>query len=110
MRKTMIAAAFLACVAGCKSDEEKLGEAMQALGCSRSTAYEHLRRAAGRIEATGRLLRVPVEVWEHYVKENFSCSSTSAVTSGTAMPLSCATVASIGVSCSFSSKPCITPL
>jgi|HubBroStandDraft_6_1064221.scaffolds.fasta_scaffold66849_1 hypothetical protein len=35
-----------------------------AVGCSRSKANEYLRAAAGRPVGTGRLLRVPVDVWE----------------------------------------------
>ena len=42
-------------------------EVMAALGCSRATAYEHLRRAAARKPGDRGLLRVPVEVWERYV-------------------------------------------
>ena len=41
-------------------------DVMQALGCSRSLAYEHLRAAAGRPPGTRGLLRVPVAVWEDY--------------------------------------------
>ncbi len=40
-----------------------------ALGCSRTTAYEHLRRAAaqlGRPPGKRGLLRVSLEEWEHY--------------------------------------------
>lgn len=46
-----------------------------ALGCSRATAYEHLRQAARRPEGTRGMLRVPVAVWEAYVKEKFQCRS-----------------------------------
>jgi hypothetical protein len=39
-------------------------DVQQALGCSMSQAYVHLRRATGK---TGRgLLRAPVDVWEAY--------------------------------------------
>ena len=43
----------------------------RALGCSRSTAYEHLRRAARRQQGERGLLRVPVTVWERYAAERF---------------------------------------
>jgi hypothetical protein len=52
-------------------------DVMRALGCSRSKAYEHLRRAAGRKPGLRSLLRVSVEVWESYVTEEFGCDSTS---------------------------------
>jgi hypothetical protein len=44
---------------------------MQALDCSRSTAYEHLRRASGRLKAQKGLLRVAVAVWERYAAQTF---------------------------------------
>jgi hypothetical protein len=37
-------------------------EVRRALGCSRSLAYEHLRRAAGRPAGVRGLLRVPLDV------------------------------------------------
>ncbi len=43
----------------------------QALGCSLSAAYDHLRRAAGRDKGKRGMLRVPVDQWERYAKETF---------------------------------------
>jgi hypothetical protein len=40
---------------------------MRMLVCSRSSAYEHMNRALGRTERPGRLLRVPLDVFESYV-------------------------------------------
>jgi len=40
---------------------------MKMLVCSRSSAYEHMNRALGRTERPGRLLRVPLDVFESYV-------------------------------------------
>ena len=37
------------------------------LGCARSTAYEHLRRAARRPPGSRGLLRVRASVWDRYV-------------------------------------------
>jgi hypothetical protein len=51
-------------------------DVQQALGCSLSHAYEHLRRATGK---TGRcLLRAPVEVWEAYARLTFGAHATAA--------------------------------
>src|SRR4051794_1662198 len=41
---------------------------MRMLVCSRSSAYEHMNRALGRTERPGRLLRVPLDVFESYVR------------------------------------------
>ena len=40
---------------------------MRMLLCSRSSAYEHMNRALGRTERPGRLLRVPLDVFESYI-------------------------------------------
>src|SRR5436309_15898192 len=40
---------------------------MRMLVCSRSSAYEHMNRALGRTERPGRLLRVPLDVFESYI-------------------------------------------
>jgi hypothetical protein len=40
---------------------------MKLLVCSRSTAYEHMNHALGRTERPGRLLRVPLDVFESYI-------------------------------------------
>ena len=40
---------------------------MRMLVCSRSSAYEHMNRALGRTQRPGRLLRVPLDVFESYV-------------------------------------------
>jgi hypothetical protein len=42
----------------------------RAVGCSLSKAHEYLRAAAGRRVGTGRLLRVPVDVWEAWARDN----------------------------------------
>lgn len=46
-------------------------DVQRALKCSRSKAYEHLRRAAGRGPNERGMLRVPARLWERYVKEIF---------------------------------------
>jgi len=40
---------------------------MRMLVCSRSSAYEHMNRALGCTERPGRLLRVPLDVFESYI-------------------------------------------
>src|SRR5438477_9697657 len=40
---------------------------MRMLVCSRSSAYEHMNRALSRTERPGRLLRVPLDVFESYI-------------------------------------------
>lgn len=40
---------------------------MRRLVCSRSTAYEHMNRALGRVERPGSLLRIPLDVFESYL-------------------------------------------
>lgn len=47
-----------------------VSDVMEALACGRSTAYEHLRRAAGRRRGERGLLRVAAPVWERYAAEN----------------------------------------
>jgi hypothetical protein len=42
-----------------------------ALGCSRSLAYWHLARAAGREPGARGLLRVSVATWENYARKTF---------------------------------------
>ena len=37
------------------------------LVCSRSTASEHMNRTLGRTERPGKLLRVPLDVFESYI-------------------------------------------
>jgi len=59
-------------------------DVMRALACSRSLAYEHLRRAARRERGVRGLLRVPVDVWERYAAEVFGCGSSGEARSGTA--------------------------
>src|SRR5215469_5971275 len=60
----------------------RVKDVMRALGCSRSLAYELLRRAAKRTSGTRGLLRVPVLVWERFVLEVYRCGSSSVVESG----------------------------
>jgi len=58
-------------------------DVQQSLKCSRSKAYEHLRRAAGRRPSERGMLRVPARLWERYVKETFEWHGTeSAKVSG----------------------------
>src|SRR3989442_15637040 len=40
---------------------------MRMLVCSRSSAYEHMNRALSRTERPGKLLRVPLDVFESYI-------------------------------------------
>ena len=40
---------------------------LRMLVCSRSSAYEHMNRALGRTDRPGRLLRVPLDVFESYI-------------------------------------------
>jgi hypothetical protein len=46
-------------------------EVMEALDCSKSLAYEHLKRAAGGLDTNGRLRRVALDDWEAYVRREF---------------------------------------
>ena len=50
----------------------RVKDVMRALGCSRSLAYELLRRAAKRAPGSRGLLRVPVWAWERFVLEQYS--------------------------------------
>jgi hypothetical protein len=45
-------------------------DVVTAVGCSRSKANAYVRAAAGRSVGTGELLRVPVETWEAWAREN----------------------------------------
>jgi hypothetical protein len=45
-------------------------DVVHAVDCSRSKANEYLRAASGRTVGTGRLLRVPVDVWEAWARDN----------------------------------------
>ena len=49
-----------------------VADVQEALQCSRTTAYEHLRRAAGRKAGDRGMLRVAVRTWERYVAQAFS--------------------------------------
>src|SRR5713101_231296 len=60
----------------------RVKDVMRALGCSRSLAYELLRRAARRTPGTRGLLRVPVLIWERFVLEVYRCGSSSVGESG----------------------------
>src|SRR5215472_16893184 len=60
----------------------RVKDVMRALGCSRSLAYELLRRAAKRAPGSQGLLRVPVLVWERFVLEVYRCGSSSVAESG----------------------------
>lgn len=52
------------------------------LRCSRAAAYEHMRRAVGRLPGARGMLRVPRATWDRYVAEVMRCGSTSAGGSG----------------------------
>ena len=43
-----------------------------AVACSNAKAHEYLRAAARRSVGTGQLLRVPVDVWEAWARENLN--------------------------------------
>ena len=58
----------------------------RALDCSRSLAYEHLRRAAGRAPGERGLLRVSVARWECYIREVYPCDSSDDETNKAAPP------------------------
>jgi hypothetical protein len=51
---------------------------MRMLVCSRSSAYEHMNCALGRTERTGKLLRVPLDVFESYVVHTLGLAAPSA--------------------------------
>ena len=53
---------------------------MRRLVCSRSSAYEHMNRALGRIERPGRLLRVPLDLFETYIAKTLGLSPIVACT------------------------------
>jgi hypothetical protein len=63
-------------------------DVMRALGCSRSSAYAHLRRA-GAVVRNGEMLRITLERWERYATLRFGsdgdagCTSDNAARSGT---------------------------
>src|SRR6266851_34655 len=60
-----------------------VADVMRVLFCSRSTAYTHLRRAAGRPQGSHGLLRVSAHHWEKYISEVFSCGSSGEAKPGT---------------------------
>src|SRR6478735_5630319 len=45
-------------------------DVMRALGCGRSSAYDHLRRA-GAVSRSGEMLRITLERWERYATLRF---------------------------------------
>src|SRR5262245_20245609 len=55
-------------------------DVQRVLQCSRSTAYEHLRRASGRPPEQRGLLRVPVRTWERYIREHFEWQTSTRAT------------------------------
>lgn len=48
-----------------------VGDVMRSMKCSRSRAYEHMRAALGRQPGERGQSRVPLYVWERYVRERF---------------------------------------
>jgi hypothetical protein len=46
-------------------------DVMRSMKCSRSRAYEHMRGALGRQPGERGQSRVPLYVWERYVRERF---------------------------------------
>lgn len=46
-------------------------DVMRSMKCSRSRAYEHMRGALGRLPGERGQSRVPLYVWECYVRERF---------------------------------------
>jgi hypothetical protein len=53
-------------------------DVQRVLGCSKSHAYEHLRRATGK--TGGGLLRASVEVWEAYARSMFGGGTAAGAT------------------------------
>src|SRR3954451_20917842 len=53
---------------------------MRMLVCSRSSAYEHMNGALGRTERPGKLLRVPLDVFESYVRHTLRLAAQPAAT------------------------------
>ncbi len=50
-------------------------DVVAALGCARSTAYQHMRAALGGTRTGKRgLVRVPVKAWEAYVERTFGAT------------------------------------
>lgn len=60
-------------------------DVQQAVGCGRSTAAMHLRRAAGKTDSSKSLVRVPLQTWEEYAAKMWG---PKANVSGTAAPRS----------------------
>ena len=54
-----------------------VSDVARALGCGRTTAYAHLRRAAGRRPGDRGLLRVPAPIWERYAAEHLGPRSSN---------------------------------
>jgi hypothetical protein len=50
-------------------------DVMNSMKCSRSAAYEHLRKAGGRLPGQRGQLRVPIYVWLRYVRARFDPES-----------------------------------
>jgi hypothetical protein len=48
-----------------------VADVMRSMKCSRSRAYEHMRAALGRRPGERGQSRVPLYVWERYVRERF---------------------------------------
>src|SRR5689334_19276936 len=48
-----------------------VADVMGSMKCSRSRAYEHMRSALGRKPGERGQSRVPLYVWERYVREKF---------------------------------------
>ena len=48
-----------------------VGDVMGSMKCSRSRAYEHMRAALGRRPGERGQSRVPLYVWERYVRQRF---------------------------------------
>ena len=66
----------------CAADVER------AVGCSRSAAYDHLRRASGRAPGARGMLRVSIATWESYAEKTWgtevrAVGSSDVVASGT---------------------------
>lgn len=53
-------------------------DVMRSMKCSRSRAYEHMRAALGRQPGERGQSRVPVYVWERYVRQRFDPEARSA--------------------------------
>jgi hypothetical protein len=53
-------------------------DVMASMKCARTTAYAHMRKALGRLPGARGHLRVPVYVWQRYVRMQFDPEAAAA--------------------------------